>query len=83
MVEDAWSPCWNQMGVEVALAAALKLVVGVKGKIPVSEEEETLLLKVLQSAEARQPKTAAVAVSQVVLPFAKVRPPLKVVVAAA
>lgn len=26
-VEDAWSPAWNQMGVEVALAVAPKLLV--------------------------------------------------------
>ena len=49
---------------EVALAAVPKAVVGVKGKICDSEEDETLLLKVVQSAAARQPNTEAEAVSQ-------------------
>ena len=43
--------------------------------------EESLLLKMVQSAEARHPKTEALAVSQVTAPPAYVRPVEKVVVA--
>ena len=49
----------------------------------VSELDETLLLKVVQSAAVRQPKVPEEAVAQVTFPFAYVRPEEKVVVAAA
>ena len=48
-----------------------------------SELEETLLLKVEQSAAVRQPKVLESAVAQVTLPFAYASAPEKVVVAAA
>jgi hypothetical protein len=53
MVEEAKSPPWSWRAVDVALTAVAPKVVGVKGKIAVREEDETLLLKVVQSAEAR------------------------------
>ena len=49
----------------------------------VSELEETLLLKVVQSAAVRQPKVPESAGAQVTLPFAYASAPEKVVVAAA
>ena len=47
----------------------------------VSELEDTLLLNVVQFSDERHPKTVALAVSQVTLPPANVRPVEKVVVA--
>ena len=60
-VDDAWIPFVNQIGVEVELAAAPKLVVGVNGKICESDELDTLLLKVVQSAKVRKPLVDALA----------------------
>lgn len=62
MVEEAeeMNPWVSWIKVEVELPS----MVGVKGKILESELDEILLLKVLQSAEAKQPGAAAVAVSQ-------------------
>jgi hypothetical protein len=45
----------NPIKVEVEFAAVAPKVVGVNGKIAVREEEETLLLKVVQSVEDRKP----------------------------
>ena len=56
---DAWSPAVRRRAVEVEFAAAPQLVVGVNGKIAESEEEETLLLKSVQSVEERYPLLAA------------------------
>ena len=44
-VEDAWSPALNQIGVEVELASAPKLVVGVHAKLALlqPEQEETVM----------------------------------------
>ena len=41
------------MSVEVAFAAVPKAVVGVKGKIDASDDDESLLLNVFQSVEER------------------------------
>src|SRR4051812_47694632 len=60
-VEEAWSPLVNQIGVEVELAAAPKLVVGVNGKICARDDEEILLLKVVQSLLLRYPLVELVA----------------------
>ena len=54
------------MSVEVELP----IEVGVNGKIEASDELETLLLKVCQSAAARQPKVVELAVLQVTAPEA-------------
>jgi len=55
MVVDAWSPAVSNRAVEVEFATAPQFVVGVNGKIAESDEEETLLLKVVQSPDARKP----------------------------
>ena len=60
-VDDAWIPDWNHIGDVVALVLAPKLVVGVNGKICESDELDTLLLKVVQSAEVRKPLVDALA----------------------
>jgi hypothetical protein len=52
-VEEAKRPPWNQIGVEVAFAAAPKFVVAVNGKIAVKLDDETLLLKSVQSVLER------------------------------
>ena len=52
-VEEACRPALNQIGVEVELASAPKLVVEVKGNICERDEEDILLLKMVQSAEER------------------------------
>ena len=36
MVEEEWSPAWNQIAVEVALTLTPKLVVGVHANVPPS-----------------------------------------------
>jgi hypothetical protein len=41
------------MRVEVELAVALPQVVGVNGKIEARDDDDTLLLKMVQSVEAR------------------------------
>jgi hypothetical protein len=81
IVEEAFAtrPAVNWINVEVALPSA----VGVNGKSEESEDEETLLLNVVQSAAAKQPKVLALAVLQVTLPFKYVNAPEYVVVAAA
>jgi hypothetical protein len=58
IVEEAkaYIPWVNPIKVLVALAVAPPKVVGVKGKIEAREEEETLLLKVVQSVEVRRPR---------------------------
>ena len=52
-VLEAWSPAVSKSVVDVELTAAFQLVVGVNGKIAVSDDEETLLLKRVQSVEER------------------------------
>ena len=81
IVDDAleMNPAVNCRSVEVELP----IEVGVNGKMEESDEDDTLLLKVLQSAAARQPKVEASAVLQVTAPEAQARAPEKVVVAAA
>ena len=54
----------RKRAVDVEFATAPKFVVGVNGKICERDDEETLLLKVVQSAAARQPKVVEFAVSQ-------------------
>jgi hypothetical protein len=55
IVEEAVAPMpWlKTMSVEVALAAEVQATVGVNGKIAVSDEEEILLLKSVQSVLER------------------------------
>jgi len=81
IVDDAFEirPEVNWISVEVELPIA----VGVNGKSDVSEEEETLLLNVVQSAPARQPNVEPFAVLQVTLPLLYESAPEYVVVAAA
>jgi hypothetical protein len=55
----------------------------VNGKAAVSDDDDTLLLKVVQSEDERQPRAEPEAVLQVTTPFEYVRPVEKVVVAAA
>jgi len=68
IVDDAleMNPAVNCRSVEVELP----IEVGVNGKMEESDEDDTLLLKVLQSAAARQPKVEASAVLQVTAPEA-------------
>ena len=46
-------PCVKPMSVEVEFALVAPKVVGVKGKMDESDEEEILLLKRVQSVEER------------------------------